>query len=137
MVADLTAMTIKILLEKGVESNSEVIRSIQFEAGKDGLKLMALDYYEYLSTGRKKGGRKVPIESLIEWIKKYNIASGNINQVAYRIQRKIFLKGINGKGYALKVEDVTTEYVSEELAEQISEVIAEDLSEALTATIII
>lgn len=132
MVSDLTLLTRRTMIENGVESDSDLVKSVEFIPSDSGLQLLANDYYEYVSTGRKPKARKVPIEDLIPWIKKYNIGSGNINSLAWAIQKGIYENGIKGKNYADPVENTVADMSSEQLAEVLSEVIADEMVDALS-----
>lgn len=127
LISDLTLLTKRTMIENGVEEKSDLIKSIEFIPSSSGLQLLANDYYQYVSTGRKPKARKVPIEDLIEWVKKYSIGSGNVNQTAWAIQQSIYKRGIIGKGYENPVEEGVADMSSEQLAEVLSEVIADEM----------
>jgi hypothetical protein len=128
--SDIETIVKNLMIQKGVNKNSNIIDSIEFIDTENGISMLANDYYQYLSTGRKPKARKVPIEDLITWIKKYNIGSGNLNQIAFKIQRSIFLNGIKGKNYIDIINNSVADYSSEELAEILSNIIADQLVEA-------
>ncbi|MGI4834636.1 MAG: hypothetical protein ACRYFK_14365 [Janthinobacterium lividum] len=89
--------------------------------GSYGLTLVALDYLQWLDTGRKPGGKKVPILAIIAFIKARGLrprdrVSGryvkhrtstlkgrnggpdiSVNQLAFAIQNAIFRRGILGR----------------------------------------
>ncbi len=127
LVNDLTLLARRTMIENGVQSDSDLIKSIEFIPSSSGLAMVANDYYEYVSTGRKPKARKVPIEDLIPWIKKYGIGAGDINQLAWRIQQGIYKNGIKGKSFSTPVEDNVADLSSQELAEVLSEVIADEM----------
>lgn len=124
MVSDLTLLAQRTMIENGVESNSDLVKSVEFIPSTSGLQLLANDYYEYVSTGRKPKARKVPIEDLIAWVKKYGI--GN-NSTAWAIQQSIYINGIKGKAFADPIENTVADMSSEQLAELLSEVIADEM----------
>ncbi len=127
LVNDLTLLAQRTMIENGVANDSELVKSVQFIPKNSGLQLLANDYYEYLSTGRRAGARKVPINDLIDWIKKKGIAGANVNAVAWRIQQSIYRNGIRGKFYSNPVEQNVADMASEQLAEILSEVIADEM----------
>jgi hypothetical protein len=61
----------------------------------------------YISTGRKPGGRKIPIRYLLDFIKKNNlkgrVKSGqkamSDTQLAFAIQTTIWKRGVRGKNF--------------------------------------
>lgn len=127
MITDLTLLVQRIMISAGVRPDSDLIKSIEFIPTDSGLQLLANDYYQYLSTGRKPKARKVPIENLISWIKKYKIGSGDINNLAWAIQQGIYKNGIKGKAYADLVSDSVAELSSEQLSTVLSELLLEDM----------
>jgi len=86
--------------------------------GTYGLTLIAQDYLQWLDTGRKPGGKKVPIAALIQFVKNRQLNRGkngrftgaaSINAIAYAIQNSIYKFGIQGRhfinpAYALGAE---------------------------------
>jgi hypothetical protein len=59
------------------------------------LEILMDDYGTYVNEGRKAGGKKVPIDVLIQWIYRRGIASGDkeVKNVAFAIQQKIWQEG--------------------------------------------
>lgn len=131
---ELKIATQAILVRKGVDRNSDVVKSIEYKYNEDmGLfKLLAFDYYVWLSTGRKPNTRKVPVEALIKWIKEKSIPYvGSINSAAFRIQQAIYKNGIKGKHYEDIVVNVSTDMISEYSAEELSQLFVDELVEIL------
>lgn len=54
------------------------------------------DYMTFVDRGRKKGGKKVPIAAIEEWlkVKSFSFAAKNIRGTAFAIQTNIFKFGI-------------------------------------------
>lgn len=141
LLQELQRITIMSMAETGVDKNSDLTKSVKWIITKDGIKMEVAEYYGYVSDGRKgtkrrAGLRKVPLDVLIQWIKKNNIRPYNgktVNQLAFAIQNKIYLKGINskkpvkGKGFAPLVADNVANYTSEELANVLANQIADEL----------
>lgn len=74
--------------------------------GTYGLTIVAQDYLQWLDTGRKPGGKKVPIAALIQFVKNRQLNRGkngrftgaaSISSIAYAIQTAIFKHGIAGR----------------------------------------
>lgn len=126
-IDDMVLLTRRIMIENGVEANSDLIKSVEYIPTSSGMQLLANDYYEYVSTGRRPKARKVPIEDLIVWIKKYGIAAGDINGIAWAIQKSIYENGIKGKSFINPVEDTVADFSSEKLADALSEMIADEM----------
>lgn len=126
-IEDMVLLTRRTMIENGVEEQSDLIKSVEYIPTNSGMQLLANDYYEYVSTGRRPKARKVPIEDLIVWIKKYGIAAGDINSIAWAIQKSIYENGIKGKSFINPVENTVADFSSEKLAEALSEVIADEM----------
>lgn len=123
----------EVLVKNGVKSNSELIDSIEWKlSGKDQLEMVVSDYYQYVSTGRKPRTRKIPAESLIRFIKKNNITFPNrsVSQIAFAMQRSIYLNGIKGKHFVEQVEDTSTDYVEFKVADSLEDQIADALQQS-------
>jgi hypothetical protein len=122
-----------IMQQADVPSQSKLINSIDVEFESNAIRIIANDYYEYLSRGRRPLARKVPIQALLRWIRDYNIRPrGNMstNQLAFAIQTSIYKNGIRGRKYVDKVNRAIQDLVAEELEVQLAEVITNDLVEA-------
>lgn len=71
------------------------------------LELFALDYAEWVDTGRRPGARKVPIDALLQFIKNRNLRgrdrrSGQYvpsGKLAWMIQQSIYKNGIRGRHF--------------------------------------
>lgn len=133
MREELVIATQQILLRNKVERGADLVNSIDFQWDDttNTFQLIAFDYFTYLSQGRRPGGRKVPIEDLIRWIKDKRITTTNVNSTAYAIQTAIYKSGIRGRGYVDQVIDVTTDMISEDIAEELSESIVDELAETI------
>jgi len=119
-----------VLIQHGLKSNSNLINSIDYQYNDSikGFQLYVNNYYEAVSEGRKPKATKVPIGDLINWIKRYNISTGelSINQLAFLIQRSIYIHGVKGKKYDSIVEEVSLEVLSKSLSESLSKQIEEE-----------
>lgn len=64
------------------------------------LEILMDDYGTYVNSGRKSGGKKVPINVLVEWIERRGIASGDkeVKNAAFAIQQKIYQEGTPTSG---------------------------------------
>lgn len=128
----MTKATRIVLIKNGVDKNSDLVKSVEYEAVGESFVLLANDYYQYLSTGRRRRARKVPIKDLIKWVKDERIrprAGQTINQLAFAIQKSIYKSGIKGHKYIKKVEetalDVSEEGVADIMEHAVDEMLAE------------
>jgi hypothetical protein len=64
------------------------------------IEILMDEYGIYVNEGRKTGGKKVPINVLVDWIERKAIASGDkeIKSIAFAIQNTIHKEGIPTKG---------------------------------------
>lgn len=134
---ELNAATQKILQQYKL-NNTDLQKSIDWQYSNDVFTLIANDYFEYVSTGRRPRAKKVPVEDIIKWMKKKGIspnAGQSYNQVAFAITEAIYKNGIKAKNYINPVIDVTTELMSEDIATQLSEDIATAIANDLSFTI--
>jgi hypothetical protein len=76
--------------------------------GNLGLTIVAQDYLQWLDTGRKPGGKKVPIAALIKFVRQRGLnrsksgrftGADSINSIAYAIQISIWRHGIKGRHF--------------------------------------
>jgi len=130
---ELNLVVQQVLIKNGVDKNSDLVKSVEWEDGKsrDSLYMYVNEYYSYLSKGRKpRNPRKVPIDALIRFIKKNNVRSANktTNQLAFAMQQSIYLKGIKGKNYVDEVEKTVADYASNSLGDFLEEAVADSLA---------
>ena len=130
LLKDLTKVTLIAMEQQGVDKNSKLSKSVNYAVINDSIQLEVAYYYHYVSSGRKRGIKKVPITALIQYIKDKGISprSGQtINQLAFAIQNSIYRQGINPKNFEDKVSDNALDVASEGLAEGLAESIADEL----------
>lgn len=149
LLEELRQITIQAMANAGVPESSDLSKSVKYYVTKDGIKMLVAEYYPFVSEGRKgttrrAGLRKVPIDALIQWIKKNNIIgrskkSGRFittNSLAFAIQTSIYKRGINskrpvkGKKFAQTVADNVADYTANELANYLAMMVADDLVQA-------
>lgn len=91
------------LKDQGHDASGDLLLSIenQLITNPDGFEIVVTfnDYGKYVNEGRRQGGKKVPIASLMEWIERKGIAQGQkeVKNAAFAIQRKIEQEGIPTK----------------------------------------
>jgi len=147
LLLELRNITILALAQSGIKETSDLSKSVQYVFTKDGIELKVAEYYPFVSEGhlvkRRARVSKVPLDALIQWIKKKGIIgrsskSGRfitINQLAFAIQMSIFKKGITskrrvqGKKFADKVANSVADYTAEKLADELAMEIADELVE--------
>ena len=121
------------MISTGVEKNSKLIKTLEYKAVNEAFVLIANDYYQYLSTGRKPKVRKVPIKFLIKFIKDQRIrprAGQTINSLAFAIQTSIYKSGIRGHKYIKKVETVSLDVAEEGVADIMEEAVVDAMADA-------
>jgi hypothetical protein len=105
--------------------------------GTYGLTIVAQDYLQWLDTGRKPGGKKVPIEALIKFVKQRGLNRGkngrftgaaSINSIAWAIQRSIWLHGINGRHFIDPAYALGAEVMDRLLDESALDIMSRELS---------
>jgi hypothetical protein len=130
LLVELQDLTVATMVNSGVESNSDLVKSIKYVEVKGGIDMVAAYYYPYVSNGRRAGIRKVPISALIQYIKDYGIRprpGQTINQMAFAMQTAIYNRGIRAKNFGDKVVDVAGETTQVAVADELAITIADDL----------
>lgn len=131
---ELKIATKKILIKRGVEKKSHLIDSIKvkYNNGDNMFEIIANDYFGYVSKGRKRHARKVPVQNLIKWIRQYNISSTkSVNQTAFAIQTAIYKHGIKGKKFINPVVDYSADYIAENGADEIAKKAAKEIADSI------
>jgi len=121
LLNELTTAFNMVLINSGIKENSDLIKSVGIEYTTNLFTVYANDYMIWVSTGRRPGVKKVPINALILFIKKNNITIGKlgINQVAFAIQNAIYKNGIMAKNFMEKLIATSLEVISESMVENI------------------
>ena len=117
---ELYPATLALLASKGIKPESSVYKSIEVQVQPTFIQLLANEYLEYLSTGRRAGAKKIPISVILDFLKKgrtqsLSVAQSSIapaakflkksgkpmtdNQLAFAIQTIIYRRGIRGKNF--------------------------------------
>ena len=106
--------------------------------GSYGLTIVAQDYLQWLDTGRKPGGKKVPIQALIQFVRQRGLNRGkggrftgaaSISSIAYAIQQSIFKHGIAGRHVLNPAWALGQQVLSTLLDEQALDLISRDLDQ--------
>ena len=91
---------VQLMVAQGVPPDSQILDSVDVGYSNGLFQVLANDYYQALSKGRKPKARKVPIKALIKWIKEKGIPfQGGINNLAFAIQQSIYKNGITGRNF--------------------------------------
>jgi len=134
LLRDLEKATKAIIAGSGIKQNSDLIKSISWVESEDDsiMTLIANDYFIYADVGRRKGVMP-PVEPLIKWIKKNNIAMRGmtINEMAFMIANAIKRNGVMGKFFSGEIMESTTDIVAEELATTMADNICEAIVQAI------
>lgn len=105
--------------------------SVSVEPSYDGFKIKVAEHAQYMDAGRKPGAKKVPLDALIKWIKRYRVGQRDkktgkfrkrvvsINSIAFAIQMAIYKKGIKPRRFIKETleyaEDLMKSYIDETL----------------------
>lgn len=127
----------KELVKQDHKNTGNLINSLDYELQGRGdllsLVITSLPYGENVNTGRRRGGKKVPINVLVEWIKQKGIETNNKKAVgiAFAIQKSIEKKGIPSKPYTkwksgnskkrVEFVDDTLERINNEIISRLTE----------------
>jgi len=137
LLKELTEATRRVMLQYEL-GGSDLVNSIDWEYNNDQFMLLANDYFIWVSTGRRPGARKVPVEELIKWIRKKNIRPQfgyTVNSLAFALQNSIYKAGIKAKNLVDPITEVTTDIIAEYIAEDLAETTAEEIAKMLTFTL--
>jgi len=94
----------KELIGQGHKATGDLINSFEQRVielpNSIVIEILMNEYGIYVNEGRKTGGKKVPINVLVEWIERKAIASGDkdVKSMAFAIQNTIHKEGIPTKG---------------------------------------
>lgn len=108
-----------------------IIEDTKVQINKDGIKIALPDYAQYIDGGRLPGTKKVPLDALITWIRRYRIGGRNskgrftkrtensVNSLAFAIQTNIYKHGIKARPFLEKPikfgEELLASYIEESL----------------------
>ena len=136
LLKELELATEKILAQYKLY-DSDLSRSIEYTYKDNIFVMLANDYFQYVARGRQPKARKVPVEPLIQWLKRKGIApkNGDYNSTAFAIQQAIFKSGIKAKPFVNPIIAADLEIISEDIALELSENIALTIATQLTFTL--
>jgi len=137
LLPELNAITIAFMNTAGTPRSTDLSKSVQFVNTENGIALEANYYFQYDSSGRRRGVRKIPITALIDFIKDRGIVpkgGQTINQLAFAIQTAIYKNGISPKNYLDKIIDATADVTEEMVADELIEDIADEVVAVMTAS---
>tara|TARA_R100001015_G_C4605570_1_gene160601 strand:- start:707 stop:1195 length:489 start_codon:yes stop_codon:yes gene_type:complete len=94
----------KELIEQGHQATGNLVNSFEQRVievpNSIVLEILMDEYGIYVNEGRKTGGKKVPINVLVDWIERKAIVNGDkeVKSLAFAIQQTIHKEGIPTKG---------------------------------------
>ena len=94
----------KELIEQGHEATGNLVNSFEQRVievpNSIVIEILMDEYGIYVNDGRKTGGKKVPINVLVDWIERKAIVNGDkeVKSLAFAIQQTIHKEGIPTKG---------------------------------------
>jgi hypothetical protein len=71
----------------------------------EAVEVLMPQYYIWIETGRRPGGKFPPASVILEWMKRKGIARGEENKVLYVIRRAIAQRGIKPRPFVLGAID--------------------------------
>jgi hypothetical protein len=125
----------KELIKQNHRATGNLIASLDYAVENRGdlfsIIVTSLPYGENVNTGRRAGGKKVPIQVLVEWIKQKGIATNNkkVLGIAFAIQNKIHKEGSPTKarvrkyGKGVDFIDDTLERINDEITRRIADIV--------------
>lgn len=137
LIPELNKITIDYLASTGLERKSNLIQSTEFVETESGLALYSAYYFQYRSSGRRPGVRKVPITALIDYIKRYNIQprpGQTLTSLAFAIQTAIYKRGITGLNYFDRIIQTTADVAEQAIADEFTEELVGEIITLMTAT---
>lgn len=137
LLLELNVAASKVLIQKRL-SGSDLIKSVEYVYRNDQFVLLANDYFNFVSTGRRPMARKIPAIDIIKWMKEKNIRpriGQTYNSVAFAIVNSIYKSGIKGKNFINPILDITTDIIVESIEYDLSQQIEEELYNTITMTI--
>ena len=94
----------KELIQQGHDATGNLINSFEQRVievpNSIVIEILMDEYGIYVNEGRKTGGKKVPINVLVDWIERKAIVNGDkeVKSLAFAIQQTIHKEGIPTKG---------------------------------------
>ena len=94
----------KELIQQGHEASGNLVNSFEQRVievpNSIVIEILMDEYGIYVNEGRKTGGKKVPINVLVDWIGRKAIVNGDkeVKSLAFAIQQTIHKEGIPTKG---------------------------------------
>jgi hypothetical protein len=136
-----TNSTLRKQLLSGSAIQIEQQRGAGGRFGTYGLRIVALDYLQWLDTGRRPGAKKIPISALLQFIKNRGIGQVrgkggrfgkrtiSANSLAWAIQISIFKHGIKGRHILDPAWALGQEVMGQLLDESALDIISRDLDQ--------
>ncbi|WP_299988706.1 hypothetical protein [uncultured Pontibacter sp.] len=106
------------------------VNSTEVEFTTDGVEITLPEQAYYIEQGRKPLAKKVPIQAIIKWLKRYRIlgrdkrsgkyrktSAASINSTAWAIQQSIYKNGIKARPFIQASLDFTEQLISQVIDE--------------------
>jgi len=128
----LNKQNIAIAKTAGLRDDSRLIRSFETRTNFRVVQFLANDYYDFVDRGRRPFTRKVPIERLLDWIRRYNISAQGMtsNQLAFAIQTNIYKYGIEPKLMKEAMTNSMLDILEKNMTNELEKLIAEEAASA-------
>jgi hypothetical protein len=111
----------------GLRDDSRLIRSFETKTNYRAVQFLANEYLENVDKGRRPFSRKIPINVLIDWIRRYGISSSmSTNQLAFVIQTSIYKKGIAPKNIKVTLTSSMLDILEKRMTDELEDAIADE-----------
>lgn len=132
LVKTLNRQNISIGKTAGLQDNSNLIKSFTTKSNYKKIQFLAFEYLKFVDRGRRPFAKKVPVEMLIDWIKRYNISypGYTTNKLAYAIQTNIYKYGIEKRDFIKTIENSMVDTTEQELTKLLEDRIADSFAAA-------
>ena len=130
---DLEIAARAVMVKRGVDKNSDLVKTLEFKEKGDIFEMIVNDYYLYVDTGRRSGSAP-PINAILQWMRDKRInPRGRMtrNSLAFAIVTSIKKFGIAGKKYGDEVEEVVADVSEIKMADGLEEIIVSQIDEIL------
>jgi len=100
--ADLLTLEVKARLAAVQLEGSTLQQSVESKpANPDAVDIIMERYAEWVISGRRPFTKKIPLDALLQWIKKKGLAAPGISQTSlgFAIQNSIYKKGIRARDF--------------------------------------
>lgn len=132
LIKVLNRQNVSIGKAAGLRDDSRLLRSFEVKTNYTAITFLANDYFENVVRGRRPFGRKIPIERLLDWIRRYNISAKGMttNQLAFAIQTNVYKYGIDGKHFDETIASNMLDITEDKMSKELERLVADEIESA-------